>query len=97
MNDGIKPESELNEILDELVGDRAPEPVSPALRVESQQVVAVFGGFSDPELSNRAAIDKNIVHYGSPDVLDAARPTKAASSLAGRDSALRIVRYIAMH
>src|SRR5262245_8026352 len=97
MNDHIQPERELDEILDEFVGHGAPEPVAPALRVESEQMVTVCGGFPNPELSDRTAIDKNVVHYGSPDVLNAPRPTKAASSLAGRSPALRIVRYIAMH
>jgi hypothetical protein len=59
-------------------------------------MVAVFGGFADPKLADRTAVDKDIVHSGSPDVLDASRPTKSLPRAEG-GFALRIVGYIAMH
>src|SRR5262249_54536666 len=83
-DDGVKPEGHLDKILDELIGDGPAEAIAAAVRVEPKQMVAIFGGFADPELADRAAVDKNIMHHGSPDVWDAPRPTKVASSGTGR-------------
>src|SRR5262249_16481752 len=63
----VQPKAQFDEILDELVRDCPPEPITPAFGVEPQQMIAIFGGFTDPEFADGAAVDKNVVHYGSPD------------------------------
>ena len=59
-------------------------------------MVAVFGGLADPKLADRTAVDKDIVHSGSPDVFGRPSTHLVASSCKG-GFALRIVGYIAMH
>src|SRR5215467_14635297 len=68
VDDGVEAERQFDKILDELVRNRAAEAIAPTFRIESQQMVAVFGGFADPKLADRTAIDKDIVHSGSPDI-----------------------------
>jgi len=50
---------------DEIVRYRAAEPVSAAIRIETQQMPAVYAGFADPKLADRAAVDQRFMHRGS--------------------------------
>jgi hypothetical protein len=34
----------------------------PAARIEPQHMVAVFGGFADPQFADNAAFGKNVLH-----------------------------------
>jgi hypothetical protein len=76
VDDGVETEGQFDKSLDELIRDGAAKAIAPAFEIKPQKVLAVFARLTDPELSNRTAIDKNIVHSGSPDVVTPLDPPK---------------------
>ena len=78
---GIEPARELGVVHDELVRHRAAETVAPALRVETQQVIAIRAGAVDPDLADHA-VDQGLVHRVS--VLSSRAAARPSGMLAFR-------------
>jgi hypothetical protein len=62
MHDGIERDREVHVFFDELVGYAAAEPAVPALRIETQYMLAVFFGFADPQFADHGAFRKDFLH-----------------------------------
>src|SRR5205085_1297534 len=57
----VEADRELDVVLDELIGHSAAKPIAPALRVETQQVVAIRANPVDPDLADHA-VDQGLMH-----------------------------------
>ena len=75
VHDGVERNGQIGVIANEVVGYAAAEPVVTALRVETQYMVAVFGGLSDPQFADHAAFGKNVLHSTGLLTLSSKRPT----------------------
>ena len=62
MHDGIERGGQIGVIFDELVGHAAAEPAVPALRIETQDMLAVFVGLADPQFADHGAFRKDFLH-----------------------------------
>jgi hypothetical protein len=60
VHDRVQPHRGVDEVADIRVRHAAAEPAVAAFGVESQQVVAIFIGFADPQLADQAAVGKRV-------------------------------------
>ena len=65
VDDGVQTGGQIDVIANEFVGYAAGKPIVPALGIETQHVIAVFGRLADPQFADDAAFGKDFVHWVS--------------------------------
>ena len=66
MNDRIDAQRPLSIFMHELVGHDAGKAAAPAVGVESQEVIAIGMGFTDPQLADQAVGRQQVGHERRP-------------------------------
>ena len=62
MHDRAEPECGVDVVVDEFIGNAAAEPAVTAVLVKPQQVIAVVGGFANPQFADHAAVGERFLH-----------------------------------
>src|SRR5947207_15774576 len=57
--------NECDVVANELVGHPAGKTITPALRIQTQQMVAIFGGLADPQFADHTACGEDFLHWVS--------------------------------
>ena len=91
MHHGIEPARELRIVRDEFVRHRAAETVAPALRIKTQQMIAIGTGAVDPQFADHA-VDQGLVHRASV----CWPPPRQMPSVSEGQSESRLAAYVAM-
>src|SRR5262249_5056937 len=58
---GVEADRKIDVAADEIIRHPAAKPVAAAFAVETQQMVAVKGGFTDPQFADHTAVDQGVV------------------------------------
>src|SRR5262249_24590506 len=65
VDDGVEAGGQFDIVADELIRDAAGKTVTPALCIQTQQMVSIFGGLTDPQFADYTAFGKDFLHWVS--------------------------------